>query len=286
MSIPVTVIVPVRNAATTLGAQLEALGAQDHDGEIAVLVADNGSTDESVAVALAHDRPGLRVSVVDASDAAGPAHARNRAIRAATTDLVLGCDADDVVLPNWVRTLTTALAEADVVAGALYDWDGQGTPPPPGGRSYLVGRAGLGYLPGMSGASFGCRRAAWQALGGFDTTLRTGEDLDFAWRAQENGHRFSQCGEAAVAYRVPAEPRAVMKKWFGYGRSQARLYRLHRQHGMPRQAPHRALARFGLLLLTSYRLLGSGEPRQRWCMQTSRRLGRIRGSYDEHVLFL
>jgi GT2 family glycosyltransferase len=145
----------------------------------------------------------------------------------------------------------------------------------------------MGYLPTSSGGNFGCRRSTWQAVGGFDEDLVTCEDIDFGWRVQQAGFRFAQCPDAVIAYRVPQDTRALLRKWFSYGYFQVRLYEKHRDHGMARRRPLRALARLGLLLLTSYHALSrNDERRRRWCMQVGRRLGSIKGSIDERVLFL
>ena len=72
-----SVIIPARDAGATIGTQLEALAAQQWPGRWEVIVADNGSRDDTVARAEAwRDRlPGLRV--IDASSVPGASHARN-----------------------------------------------------------------------------------------------------------------------------------------------------------------------------------------------------------------
>ena len=60
----VSVVVVMRNAAATIGEQLEALSRQDYAGPWEVVLADNGSTDDSVAVARQwEDRLPLRTSL-------------------------------------------------------------------------------------------------------------------------------------------------------------------------------------------------------------------------------
>lgn len=45
-----SVIIPAHNAANTLGEQLEALKAQEYDGNWEIVVVNNGSTDNTVKV--------------------------------------------------------------------------------------------------------------------------------------------------------------------------------------------------------------------------------------------
>jgi hopene-associated glycosyltransferase HpnB len=53
---PVTAVMPARNEAEVIGAALRALAAQDYPGRLAVIVVDDGSTDDTAALAGA-ERP-------------------------------------------------------------------------------------------------------------------------------------------------------------------------------------------------------------------------------------
>src|SRR5436309_9736329 len=103
--VDVTVAIPMRNAAATIAEQLEALVDQDFTGEWEVVVADNGSTDDSrdIVRRFADRLPDLRV--LDASQAVGAAHARNVALREARGDVFVVTDADDVVDRGWVTAM-------------------------------------------------------------------------------------------------------------------------------------------------------------------------------------
>ncbi len=113
----VSVVIPVHNVAATLGAQLDALADQDYRGDFEVIVADNLSTDRTrdVIASFSSRLPGLRL--VKAFEKQGASYARNVGTRAATGDLILGCDGDDVVLGGWVSGLVDALSRFDIVGG-------------------------------------------------------------------------------------------------------------------------------------------------------------------------
>src|SRR5947208_2209765 len=98
---PLSVVIPARNAATTIGLQLAALAKQDYAGAIEVVVVDNDSDDGTVEVASSfRDRlAGLRV--VPARSRRSVAHARNVGFASVANDAVLVCDADDVVDEHW-----------------------------------------------------------------------------------------------------------------------------------------------------------------------------------------
>jgi GT2 family glycosyltransferase len=281
----VTVVMPARNAASTIDAQLAALAEQDFDGEIEVVVADNESDDGTGDRALGWiDRlPGLRV--VPARGAHCVAGPRNAGIAAAKTPLVLVCDSDDVVDRSWVRIMVDALDEYDVVGGGIVNWDGgelpRGTAPHP------FGRGGFGFLPSFGGCSFGLRRAVWEALDGFDETFLNCSDVEFAWRAQVAGYRYGDAPSAFVYYRVSYEPRTALKKAIGYGNYQPELFARYREHGMPRQPIPRALLRWAVLLLTSYRYFASDAAvSEAWCDQIGRRIGRLKGTLRSRTVYL
>jgi len=113
----VSVVIPVFNAAATIAEQLAALGRQTYAGEWEIVVADNGSTDDTAAIVDAYrsELPALRV--VDASARSGPAFARNTGARLARGDFIAFCDADDVVADRWLEALVVASTAFDVVTG-------------------------------------------------------------------------------------------------------------------------------------------------------------------------
>ena len=71
------------------------------------------------------------------------------------------------------------------------------------------------------------RFEALRAIGGFDETLRTGEDVDMVWRLIDAGHRCRY----EPASTVHHHPRTTLSAWarqrFAYGRSAAALDRKH-----------------------------------------------------------
>ncbi|MBA2626129.1 MAG: glycosyltransferase [Acidimicrobiia bacterium] len=188
----VSVIVPVHDAEATLGAQLEALAAQDFDGEWELVVADNGSTDGTVALVRKWtDRlPALRV--VDARGRRGVSHARNVGAAAACGELLAICDADDVVTPGWLSALVAASADGDVLAGA-FDEESLN---PPDVRAWRRPRptdepAGSSWFrPYAVGANCAVWARVLDDIGGWDEAyVDGGNDVELSWRAQQHGYR-------------------------------------------------------------------------------------------------
>lgn len=281
---PVSVVIPAHNAAHTIDEQLAALAEQDYDGPIEIVVADNGSADDTVQRVRAWADRIPRLRVVDAAARRGPAHARNVGIAAASSGLVLCCDADDIADRAWVRTLVVALATADAVAGGTVAF--RHDPPVPAPPPRPFGKAGFGFLPALMSCSFGLRRAAWEAIGGFDEDFPTCEDIDLAWRIQRAGFTLVQAPDAFVYYREPEAARDLFRSWYRYGRSQPLLMRRFGPDGLHRDRPVRVLAAWGRLALTCYRLAGNHSARRTWSREFGRRVGRLVGSIRSRTLFL
>ncbi len=91
---PVTVVVPAFNAGPYLEVTLQSLQQQTRAPE-RVIVVDDGSTDDTAAIAGRFD-----VTVLRQERQAGPGAARNRGIAAATTEFVAFLDADDWYAPD------------------------------------------------------------------------------------------------------------------------------------------------------------------------------------------
>ena len=79
-----SIVIPCRNAAHTIGETLEALAIQAWPGDWEVIVADNSSTDDLVQVLERYPPriPSLRH--INASARRGPSYARNMGVKMAT----------------------------------------------------------------------------------------------------------------------------------------------------------------------------------------------------------
>src|SRR5262249_26166784 len=112
MEINISVIVPVYNGRATIERCLAALNAH-RAPDVEIIVVDDGSTDDSGAVAA---RNGARVLTLPANS--GPAAARNLGARHASGEVLMFVDSDVAVAANAVDRVRKVLdAHPDVSAG-------------------------------------------------------------------------------------------------------------------------------------------------------------------------
>jgi glycosyltransferase involved in cell wall biosynthesis len=284
----ISVIIPARNAAATIGAQLEALSRQTYHEWWEVIVVDNDSRDATAAVARswAGRLPCLRL--IDASGLHSPGYARNAGCRASQGELLLFCDADDIVDAHWVAALAKGLRDYPAIGGridrtrlndpTLLAWRPARMP------DVLPGH--FGFLPYAQGANCGVRRWVWEELGGFDESLRHSEDVEFFWRAQLAGHELGYLPLAVVSYRYRASMGATVRQSYGYGKSHAQLYKRFAAYGMPRPAIGEACRTWWALASHAPGALRSRHALGAWLGRLARSWGRLVGSLHARTFYL
>lgn len=282
----VSVVIPTYNGVETLGAQLDALAEQDYVGPFEVVVADNGSTD-GLERFLADRVGGPMTRLVDAADRRGVSHARNVGCRQARGDLLMICDADDVVVPGWIAAMVEAAAEAECVGGpldptqindpALVRWRFQHS------RDELTRK--LGFLAYAHGCNVAVWREVFEALGGWEESFGPGgEDVDFAWRVQLGGGRLVNAPGAVVHYRYRDSGRGLSRQMAGYAEADVLLYRRFRSFGAKRRRTADAL-RDVWWLGSRLVLLRRDDVRGLWMNRLGQLRGRLRGSVRYRVYY-
>lgn len=221
-SVDVSVVIPVRNGGPFLSRQIEALLAQESDATFEVVVADNGSTDDTAQVAQRLAERDPRVRVVDASRGVGVNVARNVGAGAAKGRVILLTDADDVVHPGWVDAYWRAFQNgAHTAGGSLHRKLEDGTVLATESQLYSSRMTGCAYA---NGTNCGFTRAAFDAVGGFDENLMGGADeIDFFSRTSRNGHRMTLVADAVVDKRQHTDLSAAFHQHFNFGRGEILL---------------------------------------------------------------
>lgn len=238
-----SVIIACYNAMATLPLQLEALSRQQDAPRFEVILSDNGSSEDVLALADAWaDR--LDIHYVWAGQMPGAGYARNVGMSIARAEKWLFCDADDVVASDWVARGVEVLDVAPVFSGgAIYANDDQ--------LEYSLDRIWARLdreLPGkppvivdtpsewpiIMGGNFGIQRAVALKIGGFDTSMSRGvEDNDLAIRLQKVGIHIS-AGGTRIVYRRREDPADMWHRSFLAGRWHMVLVE---RHGLSSRSP-------------------------------------------------
>jgi glycosyltransferase involved in cell wall biosynthesis len=193
----VTVIVPVFNGAAHLGETLAALAAQTRPIDELVVV-DDGSTDDSAAIAEAAGATVLR------GPNGGASAARNRGVEASTGDLLVFSDADDVPRRHKIEAQVAFLDEHPEVGIVMARHELLVEP----GAEHLVRQVRdpiYGDLGGIEplGPSM-IRRSVVDLVGAFDEGAGHGDGFDWASRARRLGVRAEVHPEVLYARRIHA----------------------------------------------------------------------------------
>lgn len=178
----VSVVIPARNAAATIGSCLAALYRQRAAPAFETIVVDDGSTDATAAIVRG---AGTRVRLISRGPVGGAGAARNLGVAQATAPLIAFTDADCEPDPDWLRHGCSALKEADLVQGAV-----EPAHPPAGPFDHTLSVNRPGYF---ETANLMVRRGLFERVGGFEDWLERGsgrpigEDTWFGWSARRAG---------------------------------------------------------------------------------------------------
>ena len=198
----ISVVIPAFNEESQLGECLASLASQTIQEPFEVVVVDNNSTDSTHAVAEQFcDKLNLRVV---REPRQGRGQARRTGFREAVGDILVSSDADTIMPPEWLATLTQPL-EANsfvAVAGPSRLKDGPqwsrwlfGFLQPATARAYRL-VFGHYWLPGFN---FAIRREVYFLAGEFDADMDALEDNDLSWRVTRHG-RIHFVPESKVAF--------------------------------------------------------------------------------------
>ncbi len=157
----ITIVIPAYNESGNIKSCLDAIASQI-DMPDAVIVVDNNSTDDTVAIAKRYPF----VTILH-EHTQGIVFARNAGFNATTTDVIARIDADTIIEHDWVKRLRSFYeTETAAITGSCYFYN---VPHPQLGRritngllyhfNYFI----TGYYP-LWGSNMALRRADWQKV--------------------------------------------------------------------------------------------------------------------------
>ncbi len=219
-----SIVICSYNGARTLRACLEKVKALNYPAR-EVIVVDDGSTDNTAAIASEFDVRLVRIAN------GGLSNARNIGWQAAHGELVAYLDDDAAPDKEWLMYLASAFAEGNYagVAGPNVAWPEDGwvatsVDHAPGNPTHvLLTDREAEHLPGCNMAF---RRSCLQAVGGFDPQFRVaGDDVDLCWRLQQRGWKLGFHPAAMVWHHRRGTVTGYWRQQLNYGKAEAMLER-------------------------------------------------------------
>lgn len=194
MAEKLTVVIPAHQAESYIGEAIYSVHQQNWNGELEMIVVDDGSADKTSAVA-----ESLGVQVFR-KEQGGAASARNMGLRAASGELILLLDADDLLtegaLAAMYEALTVNNAEAvfamaeDFISPELTEAQKSELKPRPAPYS--------GVLPGCSLI----HRRVFDTVGLFDDTMKSGETVAWQLKLRDAGIKTVQIPTVTLKRRL------------------------------------------------------------------------------------
>ena len=189
-------------------------------GDTEVIIADNGSTDDSLAFVREH-YPQLRIIELDKNY--GFAGGYNRALEQVEADYYVLLNDDVEVTPNWIEPVIAQMEQHPQTAicqPKLLMYDQRDTFEYAGGAGGFIDKYGYPFCRGRmfttlekdhgqyddpcpifwaSGAAMFVRSSVWKELGGLDDDFFAHmEEIDFCWRAKNAGYEVEYCPHSMV----------------------------------------------------------------------------------------
>ncbi len=201
----VSIIIPCYNAAPWIGEAIESCLKQTYQ-PIEIIVIDDGSTDESLSVIRSF---GEQITY-ETEPNRGGSHARNRGFALSRGEYVLFLDADDLIAPDTIKALVTAIKdETNVIAVCdMRRLVKQGD------EWKILETSGLKELPGGDDLrrvvvfssypvnSILHSRKVIEKVGGWDESLTILEDVDLLLRVLLSGVQVKFAERGVAYYRL------------------------------------------------------------------------------------
>jgi mycofactocin system glycosyltransferase len=229
----VSIIIPVMNRADELRRCLTSLTRLTYpQDKLQIIVVDDGSSDDSPAVALEFGA----LLVPSGGVGRGPAAARNVGTAKATGEILAFIDSDCTASAGWLDELIPSFNDP-AMAATGGQVDGMCTESPVDRYESVMSslsvssreRTGSGgtdtfYLPSCN---LLVRRSAFRSAGGFEDCMHVGEDVDLTWRLRDRGWTICYVPTGNILHEHRSSIRTFMSRRFDYGTSEGILQVLH-----------------------------------------------------------
>ncbi|MGN7934439.1 glycosyltransferase [Pseudomonas sp. 22447] len=254
----VSIVIPMYNEARHIGRTLLAAqqAARQAQLECELIVVDNGSDDHGPRIA---NELGARVLIVPGVHIGA---LRNRGAALASSQWLAFIDADIEMPADWLTLMLELEGQGDVLGLDLdtprqAPWFAEAWQR----RSQRADSRPLHRVQWLPSANLLMRRSWFDRVGGFDETLRTGEDKDFSLRLRQAGARLLLVNDSlALHWGYEGSWREWMSKELWRQGSHLQLLRSHGPSLRLLRFPALSIGAWGLDFLALVALL-QGQPR-------------------------
>ena len=232
----VSVILPVLNEENYLEAAVKAVLAQDFAGPIEVVLAVAPSKDRTLEIAENLAKADARIKVVS-NPSGRTAAGLNLAIKNSSHPIIVRVDGHANIPKNYISIAVALLEETGAVnVGGVMAAEGQ-TPFERAVAGAMRSPLGVGAAKFHTGGSAGetdtvylgvFKRAAVDAIGGFDEHFTRAQDWELNFRLRKNGGKIYFDPRLTVTYRPRKSLAALAKQYFEYGRWRRVVSRTHK----------------------------------------------------------
>ena len=227
----ISLIATVMNEGEALRPLLESLTFQTLLPD-EIVIADGGSTDNTVEI-LKEYQGVLPIRIIDATGS-NISEGRNRAIAAASGDIIAATDAGVVLSPVWVDALTQPIRDgrARVVSG-WFESDPYTDFEVVMGATVLPNLDDIkpeSFLPSSRSIAFS--KAVWETVDGYPEWLDYCEDLLFDFALRKEAGPFAFAPRAVAYFRPRGNMRAFAKQYYLYARGDGKSDLWRKRHAV------------------------------------------------------
>lgn len=227
----VSVVIPMYNAERHIRKVIEAILAQDYQGNIEVIVINDGSRDRSLDIIRELENKD-KIKIIDQSNQ-GAVAATNNGFKAAQHDIICSIDSDVVLHKDWLRKVMEEFC--DPLVGAV-----QGYYKTPKNVSFWARMMGYDvekryddikgkYVTHVCTGNTAYRKEALKKAGLFDPFFEYGYDNDMSYRLQKTGYKLVFKKDACCDHYWKSDMKGYIRQQYksAYGRMQ--LIQKHRE---------------------------------------------------------
>lgn len=217
----VSVVIPAYNSEKTIKNAIKSFLRQSHPPR-EIIVIDDGSTDRTVAIVKSIKSESLPITIHSFANNHGPAYARNDGLKKATAEIIYFAESDGVYSRHFIKKQVEALQnlnEKSFAGGGLRIclreeerwadfWDALFE-----ARWWLLRQKRL--LP-RGGWMF--YRESLIASGGYNETMREGEDTELTLRLIRSGYNNIWVPDIFIKHLEPQSLKMVFKRFYRAGK--------------------------------------------------------------------